>query len=130
MALSCVSLSMTACLNATSAREVRRAGAVARAPACRGRRRSRAVIVPTDAHRCHHAGFSDALPGQAEHQRIELRAAERQRDVPILGPDELAAVQSPPPATRRCRRVRAPLFGWPVGWRTGTHDEVWLRRTP
>ena len=44
------------------------------------------------------AGLADALPGQAQHQGIELRAGQRQRAGRVLGPDELAAVQ---PARRQ-----------------------------
>src|SRR6218665_352865 len=39
-------------------------------------------------------GFADALPGQAQHKCVELGMAQCQRRRSVLGPDELAAVQS------------------------------------
>ncbi|WP_143047811.1 hypothetical protein, partial [Variovorax sp. YR266] len=37
-------------------------------------------------------GLTDELPGQSQYQRIELRPAQCQRSVDVLGPGELAAV--------------------------------------
>ena len=41
-----------------------------------------------------HASFADALPGQAQHQRIELGAAQCQRATDILCPFRAQAVPS------------------------------------
>jgi hypothetical protein len=39
-------------------------------------------------------GFTDARLRQAEHERIELRVRQRQRGARVLGPHELALVES------------------------------------
>ena len=41
------------------------------------------------------ASFAQALPRQAEHERVELRAGQRQRRASVARPDELAGVQAP-----------------------------------
>ena len=67
------------------------------------------------------AGLADALPRQAQHEGVELRAA----SAPACPRHPWARRTCPGsgaarPATRRCRRARAPSSGWPAGWRTGT----------
>jgi hypothetical protein len=65
--------------------------------ACRAHRHIRQLQPASPAVPDHadDAGFSKALPWQAQHQRVELRARQWQRARPILGPGELADVQAP-----------------------------------
>ncbi len=53
---------------------------------------AQAAIASQDAD---HSRLSDALPRQAKHERVELLACERQRVSTVVWPSELARVQSP-----------------------------------
>lgn len=99
---------MTACLNATSAREARSfsrscsGSSVSRSSAITEHDRAKTRLQAPSAHAAmdalqqrDHAGLADALPGQAQHEGIELGMRECQRATDILGPDELAAIQTP-----------------------------------
>ena len=75
------------------------------------------------------AGFADALPRQAEHEGIELRAGQRQCRAGIAEARRTCrCAAGAQPATRRCRRARAPSCGWRGGWRTGRRGAAARRR--
>ena len=83
-------------------------------------------------HHSYHSGFADALPGQSEHQRVELLARDRLlRGACAARPDESAFdAAAARPARCRSRREPAPSGESSAGWRRRRHGAAVRRRRP